>query len=985
MENKINFGNCYYTCRKNYTNKATTTRSNTLQNYINTPIIVPKSNTTSASRTIDNSSRFNKDIHNIVPDMNLIRFRRKRAPHMFSTQYLFKNINIHTKTDSNDSSYIFKNKYNSNNNIFNRNNQNNSNQNTFLQSINKNKSRNKFTQYSNNQKQLTSIPLDKTSSTFKNNNIILTLGDVDYTKKNRGDGFIDNLMSRYEYNLQKLKNKHTNIRKKILNKSNNNKNIIFDFSKENNCYSKNTLQEYCKYLSKFLNKSFVSNKPNEKNNGINDRCKKLYLKNIINKITRDLLFLNEKNEEITKGKIINLLEKENVNLNNNIDKYLNSLCQIKNFSFLSKGKNNNDLLSTIYPLLNKIIAFNLDNSNTINNKNSLNNKTYEDILKEKELLELNNIKLEKLKSKELKSFDLLSNLNKLRKKKHLHNFNYEIPNNTINNTMLITKMDKKIGVSLYKQKSRSHFNLVNILKLEKNILSESRRSKSFDSRYDNLYLNVNSHLGNYINGNISTSERSFEDYSKISNKGDLKSKAFYDNTTIKKLNKSNENRFFKRNEKESIERKEKIEIKNVNIKKPSAIEQFNEIFNFNDTLGSRNKINLDIKTIEKFKKDNKKNHKKIFLSKTIIKNDSNIKKHNEFIGNQKLIYKYNINKKEIFNFNKGINDEKNKTYIKKNTINRGLEKSINDRNYNNKSPIKITNIKKPINSKETNNDSKSLENSNEENQENEQNNLKEDDKDKNNTSKINKKNKAKPKKKAPSFLTKEKKIFLGRRLLGIDGNLNFSKKIMEMLYGTGPKKEEYGHIIFADKNSGDTSNKDLNQLDGQSVYYEDAKDIFKKKKLNSTTKNRKKKKNENNSESEGKEGKDKKVRRFKDFKNEFDEWKEEKKEKETCNIKYESNDKDYTKILINQINKIKEMSVEEYMKYLEHVFNSGEHREKAAMTEQDRVNIFLDFMRKDIEIDKGVQRKLEEKCQTINYIESIGNKLETSIDKEKII
>ena len=87
-------------------------------------------------------------------------------------------------------------------------------------------------------------------------------------------------------------------------------------------------------------------------------------------------------------------------------------------------------------------------------------------------------------SKELKSFDLNS-FYKQKRKNHLHNFNYEIPEKEINKTTFITKVDKKIGVNIYNRKYHSHYNLINVLKLEKISLSESRKSKSVDSKYSN--------------------------------------------------------------------------------------------------------------------------------------------------------------------------------------------------------------------------------------------------------------------------------------------------------------------------------------------------------------------------------------------------------------------------------------------------------------------------------------------------------------------
>ena len=974
MENEINFNKHYNTYHKNFINKGTLTRTNSFQNCVNTPNINTKSNPPSTFRTINNSSAFNRDIHNFVSDMNLIQFKRKRAPHIFSTKYIPKNSNTHVKTYSNNSSSFYKNKYISKKNIISRNSYKNNNQNTILKTINKNELSTKYFQYSNNNKLSFPNPLNKTNSTFKKKNIILTLGDFNNKKSSIGDKS-GNFMSLYEYNLLELKNKHSNTRKKILNNPNN-KNVILDYKNKNNCYSKNELKEYYDILPKFLTTQ------KEKNSEINDKSTKSYTENIINKITRELLLLNEKNEEITKGKIINLLEKENITLNNYIDKYLNSLCQIKNFSFLSVEKNNSELLSKIYPILNKIISFSLNNNfNIKKTRKFLSNKIYENINNENELFELNNKKFQRIMSKELKSFDLNS-FYKQKRKNHLHNFNYEIPEKEINKTTFITKVDKKIGVNIYNRKYHSHYNLINVLKLEKISLSESRKSKSVDSKYSNQNLNAKNNFRSVITKNKSVNRRSFGDYLQLNNMGDLRNKLLIRDMTIKKSNRNNEKKFSRKIEEENEEKSEKIEIRNPKIKNSRILEQYNGNFNKNNIVSSKIKINIDNDVIEKFKIENKKTNKKIFLNKNIEKNSMNIKKNNELIDHQKLKHKYNKKeKKATIKIDKKIKDENDiKSYVsnkKINIIKRELEKptkiknySVNYRNNSNK----ILNIKFSTNPKTINNNNQSSDSSEDKKKITKFN---EGEKEKNSL-KVSKKKKAKQKKKEP-FFTKEKMIFLGRRLLGIDGNLNFSKKIMDMLYGIGAKKE-YGSILFPPKkNDTDSPSKDLNQYEGNSNYYEGRNERFKKRTTISPYKKRRKRKNgigDNGSES--KEEKDK-VRGmgFNEFKK--DQRGEEIKDK--FNFEHESNEKDYLKMLINQINKIKKMSVKDYVDYLERVFNSGEQAEKLIMTKQERINLFLDTMRKDIEIDKSAQKTLEDKYEIINYIESIGNKLATSIDK----
>jgi hypothetical protein len=76
----------------------------------------------------------------------------------------------------------------------------------------------------------------------------------------------------------------------------------------------------------------------------------------------------------------------------------------------------------------------------------------------------------------------------------------------------------------------------------------------------------------------------------------------------------------------------------------------------------------------------------------------------------------------------------------------------------------------------------------------------------------------------------------------------------------------------------------------------------------------------------------------------------------------------------DEINKMKNMSVNDYVKYMENYFSLKDQYETNIFG-QERINKFLDGMRKNIAKFKGKQNILTINCQPIKYFLTIGNGL----------
>ena len=86
----------------------------------------------------------------------------------------------------------------------------------------------------------------------------------------------------------------------------------------------------------------------------------------------------------------------------------------------------------------------------------------------------------------------------------------------------------------------------------------------------------------------------------------------------------------------------------------------------------------------------------------------------------------------------------------------------------------------------------------------------------------------------------------------------------------------------------------------------------------------------------------------------------------------------------NQISKMRDMSIDDYMNYIEHYFSPLDKNENFNNNDkQDRINMFLDCMRKNIEKFKGRQNILTVNCVPIDYIITIGNGLGNSYNDNK--
>ena len=80
------------------------------------------------------------------------------------------------------------------------------------------------------------------------------------------------------------------------------------------------------------------------------------------------------------------------------------------------------------------------------------------------------------------------------------------------------------------------------------------------------------------------------------------------------------------------------------------------------------------------------------------------------------------------------------------------------------------------------------------------------------------------------------------------------------------------------------------------------------------------------------------------------------------------------KKFISKIEKLKKMSADDYINYLEQNFSKGEERQKEeTFLNEEKINNFLDNMRKNILIDKNKQRDFLRDGYTVDYVETIGN------------
>jgi hypothetical protein len=390
-----------------------------------------------------------------------------------------------------------------------------------------------ITSYSNKNK--ISEKLIKFNNKKRNNGIALP-SDLEYKHKNYMQANDDgNFMEKYQYYLLNL-NKNNSLNKqnsKVENKNINNYNKeknrnyfksynnIFNnnihqikpykykhyyFNSEKNNFQKESLTDRAsnmsknnKYLSKYLDDSYIKKfkkKSNDNNTNKDNRSNTIdstrkennylrtnYLEEPINKLNRRVLCINEKNEDLVLRKAINLLEKENEKLTDEVDKNMNIFCKIKNFS-LTQGN------EYLIPLINEIISRKIYQKK-IGTKEQGKRLVSDDKNKDKN----------HILNKELKVFDLEKNryfIEEERKEREATE-DVEERENKLGNIYLnfITKKTNKKGKHQKIEKTDNVLDSITqiLFKTEKKI----KKNNSFDSKdnlednrlFNNLFVNSN--------------------------------------------------------------------------------------------------------------------------------------------------------------------------------------------------------------------------------------------------------------------------------------------------------------------------------------------------------------------------------------------------------------------------------------------------------------------------------------------------------------
>ena len=842
----------------------------------------------------------------------------------------------------------------------------------------------------------------ESSSILKNNNknknreneIILPL-NIEYKQKNYMANQTDrNFMEKYEYYLLNINKNSNQKRKKIQkeNKTENKKiylNTFSNFFKDNNnkdlqeikpykykeynlnLYSNNNNLEKgsltsrkdtlpnCKYLTKYLDdtytKKLINKNQNDKPKIVNKKIKKnKYLNNhfeeVLNKMERNILCVNEKNEDVAKRGAVSLLYPENEKMNNDINKNINVIYKIKNFSLKEESKE-------LIPIINEVIL----------NKRMLKNTGIQKSNKENDLNDKNR---HKINLKELKVFDLNKNI----KYGYKDNEEGQAFGNMLYN--LINKKSKRRN-RFFRNRTRIQIRYFSHLQFQTKLNIKSiKKLKRYKSSDD---INNNENDSFYI-PSVYNNRKKNNIKKPINNNFRNKS-----NHVISKTIDNNNDFFF-----------------NENLPKLYGDNLFNKT--------SRNKrVNFAINNL-KNEKSNRRNKKKEdegnelqnFLSSYKPKNTTNNKKEPKIRKNDKSKININDNNNEKNNTNKS-KFKTNKSIIKEKKLNNKEEKNTLK---NKKISIKITenDENKNINSNNSNNINEDDYKINETNNKSP---LKSNLSKKNFTSKKSRRvsilsynnleiNDFKEEKNLDTFDDKElspikrKNIQRKNKALTAVKFKKYNTKIIK--YPKSPKRKNTRRqnivndtmSIEDSKNENENTNyiqlfNMLNLDDNKPSNTQEEQKAIISPKANRKKTLRFSKKGKNSSEIKKSSLSPK---TFKDFKEEnlIGDGEEEINKTKKIKIEEESQFKKKKSNLSkfkNIINKMKDMPIEEYMNYIENFFGHIDKKDNNNfhIDEQVRINNFLESMRKNIEKFKGKQNLLTENCQPIDYIITVGNGL----------
>ena len=538
---------------------------------------------------------------------------------------------------------------------------------------------------------------------------------VKYNKKEKNNHFP--LLSRPQTSIKLTRGIDEN-EKNIMKNYNKNKNIQCDISnnqckkviytkenKINNDYVNDLTSEYIKELKlKVQNRRNKSAKQMKNKNEENK-----YIKEIINKVCRKITYLNQHQETIYEADVMNLLMNEANEINERVDKNMEAFCEIRNFSIVMKEKDKKENVYLI-PFINRIIKPYLEHetktTNTVDKGTSMNNNYYlhkrigEYLIKKNLLLEkekkddslstdkyhddsssdssiddgnvynnllanfvkknINEFISNKKDNNETQNKSLLLKYHhkKMKKSKSLHNLipkNMFVNESSMNNSL---NTNKSISNFLSSQRTRSKRNKKKIMNLKSTNpkvvkLNKGNSIKDFLTPTTKISSLINQLAGNHkstLNVNSFSSRKNYHESSKdvidkinSSNKIPLFSnrESTFHNDKIYEPNRKASRRIQVENDIQSINLNNnytKTEIYNSN----HPIHQDKELKKaFNDDVSKSSSYhNTENNLITNNSNTNNKINNK-HLPKTKFKSNFTTSKHNKYVKNKKI--KYNVN------------------------------------------------------------------------------------------------------------------------------------------------------------------------------------------------------------------------------------------------------------------------------------------------------------------------------------------------------
>jgi hypothetical protein len=805
----------------------------------------------------------------------------------------------------------------------------------------------------------------KSKNNLKLRNNILLPKNLEYKRKNymklSGDS---NFMEKYEYYLLNL-NKNNSQNKQIIKRENNSMNNYYNNSIKsrnylntynNNYFNTNNIQQIKpykynqlylntegnnlkkesltdrvstistnnKYLSKYLDDSYIKKlkqSPNDINNININKSKTMnslenkiiylntnYFDEAINQLKRRVLCINEKNEDLVLGKAISLLRKENERINNEIDKNMNTLCKIKNFSLTQGNEQIIPLINEI--ILNKKYQKNAENQNFERITDSSNKNKFD------------------LLNKELKVFDLEKNYKYVEEEREngFGNIYYNIVSRKNDKKSRFLRRLNRSGI-LINHKRRPYFYKVEKLKRYKSYDNkdnwEDDDSFYIPSVYNNKKIKIaRPPIDNNINSNHNKNNEKINNPEQknlpklnlnyigiipsllnenLINKHTKTKKINFQNVlnkSYKKRNNKNENNYKIHNLKITnikLNNKKKDTIENLKIKENNK-ENLETQMTENETINRETIKNI---IFDEEKEKDKKNDLKIH-ELLIKENQENIAKN--YISHKKFIRRNNLRTKSIYYKLKPRLD-KITYYVydynsAKNNNNEDKLKNF-ERGRKNHLTVIFRNLPKGIGKKKKSPKKK---------QKNKNNNYTTSD------------NYPPPKQDMNDY-TKFLNILKAENDSRQKSNEN--KKVLFL--NNSPKKKRLSRLFTMNKSP---KNDKKQYLLTQKTFKDFKEESFDEDELI-------------------------------DFKKYHEE--EEKFKKRSNLNKFK-----------NQINKMKNMSVNEYINYMENFFSSKNQNDNNN-DNQERINLFLESMRRNIEKFRGKQNILQINCQPIDYIITIGN------------